>query len=674
MVDNNLDQGLTAFQKGDKALAVAHFSKYVTENPGSEIGWLWLGHSLDDLDKRKYCYNRVLQINPSNQEAKKSLNSLLNQQFTAPNPPSKKVAPKTIPEKEPIKTNNNKTLVYLIWGIIGFISAAFIIGFSFLIILNNKVSANNIETTPSLIALAVTPSETLTPANTKTPTSSPTITATSDFSVLAGPYIAQAEVQISQKQYAQAIQSLDQAINLNPNSDKAYFLRATSYYKLLENQRSQTEFQDYVDYGLDDIDKAISIEPAIGEYYMLRQDLLIKFVGNLDYRADRFHVNSYAAENALMAWGLGVSTTSTGVDRIYVIDLIYAGKCDEGLEKSQQLIDQTSPQDTTITGLYHIQSNAYICLGEINEAIKMVNKSMVNPLGMEWKKHLLATYLYQAGRNKEALEIINELIEASPNYGGERYYLRAAIEYELGNKEQAEEDLYIGAGNTWFHAGLYSYVLGKLALEDGRTEEGMYLLQNAEATLEVLYNPLREKILKELKTLGIPPLEITPSVFVDVTSIPTIVPRPTSSIKASTPIPGMNYPSGIENAIIFDPKTGAGKIVLKPGDYPLLVFQPSESIKFKNVKKIVFNVASFTETTSPSIQIAIYHPDGAWRIMDNLIWGENEMPNPVGVVYPTGSMVFAIRNYGAENVTIDNLTVTVFLETENGESIKLGPE
>ena len=40
MADNNLDQGITAFQKGDKALAVTHFSKYVIENPGSEIGWL----------------------------------------------------------------------------------------------------------------------------------------------------------------------------------------------------------------------------------------------------------------------------------------------------------------------------------------------------------------------------------------------------------------------------------------------------------------------------------------------------------------------------------------------------------------------------------------------------------------------------------------------------------
>src|SRR5690606_25737640 len=155
------------------------------------------------------------------------------------------------------------------------------------------------------------------------------------------------------------------------------------------NQHNFSKFQIYVDAGLLDIDKAIAIQPKIGDYYMLRQDLLIRLVGIMDYRVDRFHLNNFSAENALVAMNLGV--TKEYSERIYIIDLIYAERCEEALELSQKYINETSPQDTSITGLYHIQSTAYMCLGEINQAISMVNKSMVNPLGTDYKKNLQAT-------------------------------------------------------------------------------------------------------------------------------------------------------------------------------------------------------------------------------------------------------------------------------------------
>lgn len=677
MSENDLDHGLQALQQGNKEAAVNFLSKYVSENPKSEVGWLWLGHSLDDPEKRKYCYQRVLKLAPTNQEALSHLGKIEVREFSHHSElvekqnPQAETPEKLIKDQKPTKPKKKDS--YVMWSLIGFVGLIVLVGTPLLFAASKLQRSSPTPTQIPTRTLSPTPQNTFTPTLTRTPTTIPTITATINLSALATPLIAQAESLFSQSKYSEAIQTLNQAIIYSPNSDKAYYLRANGYYKLLKNLHNLSEYQDYVYSGLADIDQAIALEPTIGDYYALRQNLLISLVGITDYRADRSHLNNISAENALIAWNLG-STLEEYNDRNYVIDLIYAERCEEALPITQQMIKKTDPKDSSITGLYHIQSVAYICLNKVNEAITMVKKSMVNPLGTEYKKYLLASYLYQAGQNKEALEIMNGLIEVTPNYGGERYYLRAAIEYELGEKELAQDDLYTGASNTWAHIGLYSYIMGKLAIDDGRTEEGIRLLQEAEATLEVWYNPLRKKLIAELEGLGVSPLQITPSIMAGVTSIPTVIPQPTSSLKISTPIPGLNYPSGIENAIVFNPQIGAGKIVLKSNDYPLLLLQPIEAVNFKYVRKIIFNVASFTETEPPSIQIYMYDPyQGGWRMISP-IWGENEAPSPEDLVYPTGDMIFAIRNYGQETVTIDNLTVTIFLETKAGKILKIGPE
>ena len=88
------------------------------------------------------------------------------------------------------------------------------------------------------------------------------------------------------------------------------------------------------------------------------------------------------------------------------------------------------------------------------------------------------------------MQILDTLIEQKPGYSGWRYYLRALIDYEIGDIDKTEQDLATGAGNTWGHLGLYAYVQGKLALDRGDNKEGILLLQEAEASLDVNFNPL----------------------------------------------------------------------------------------------------------------------------------------------------------------------------------------
>jgi len=687
---NYLELGLQAAQRGDKAKAISYLSKYVLENPKSEDGWLWLGDCLTDIEKRSYCYNRVIELNPEHREAQHKLAQLAQ-------PVSKAYGLDGLGKVEtPSPRHNNKTkkqprnetrskVKFALLGIVGFIGALIIIGIPLIYLLLKLWPASSLPATIPAVSRSSTPQQTNTVTPTHTPTLTPTLAATSDMSGMVDSLLAQAESLNTQGNYAEAVQTLNQAITYAPNSDKAYYLRASSYYHLLEHQRVLSEYQDYVLAGLKDVDSAIAIQPGIGDYYSLREELLVSLLSIMDYRADRIHLNDYAIENDIAAIALG-ATLQEYPDRTYASDLIFAERCDQAVQLLQGLIDTTDPKDSSIGGLYHLQSRAYICLGNIDKAVSLVKKSMFNNLNMEIKNELLATYLFQDGQEEQALKLMDDLLKANPYYGGERYYLRAAINYKLGNREQAENDVETGAGNTWFHAGLYSYVLGKMALDDGDTEEGIQLLQNAEATLDVLYTPLRKQILIDLKELGAVPLVVTPSVMEDATSIPTIVPGPTarpleititptapSQRSEATPIPGLNYPPDVDNAVLVDPKTGTGSIILRANDFIMFRFQPSEPYEVKTVKNVIINLPPFdAETDNPTLQISMYDYKGGWKFLDPA-WGDNPVYAPQDVVYPTGDMIIAVRNYGSSPVATGSLTVTIIFESKDGKIIQIGP-
>jgi hypothetical protein len=62
-------QGIAALKAGDKARARALLAAAVKENARDEYAWLGLSVALEDEDKKRYCLEQVLSINPSNQAA-----------------------------------------------------------------------------------------------------------------------------------------------------------------------------------------------------------------------------------------------------------------------------------------------------------------------------------------------------------------------------------------------------------------------------------------------------------------------------------------------------------------------------------------------------------------------------------------------------------------------------
>ena len=80
-------EGLSAFRSGNRKHAIAILTRLVQEHPRSERGWFLLGMCMDTADKREYCFQRVLDINPNNADAKKQIAFLSTPQPVSPTQP-----------------------------------------------------------------------------------------------------------------------------------------------------------------------------------------------------------------------------------------------------------------------------------------------------------------------------------------------------------------------------------------------------------------------------------------------------------------------------------------------------------------------------------------------------------------------------------------------------------
>ena len=76
MTDGDLLQaGISAAKAGDKKRAASLFMQVVREDPASEDGWFCLGLVCQSPERRNYCFQRVLALNPSNVKARQLLDT-----------------------------------------------------------------------------------------------------------------------------------------------------------------------------------------------------------------------------------------------------------------------------------------------------------------------------------------------------------------------------------------------------------------------------------------------------------------------------------------------------------------------------------------------------------------------------------------------------------------------
>jgi len=83
METNKLNQAIQYIKSGNKQSALPLLKEVVQSEPKNELAWLWLYACLDSYEQKKYCLQKAIEINPNNQNSRKTLEKLLEQQ----NPP-----------------------------------------------------------------------------------------------------------------------------------------------------------------------------------------------------------------------------------------------------------------------------------------------------------------------------------------------------------------------------------------------------------------------------------------------------------------------------------------------------------------------------------------------------------------------------------------------------------
>ena len=77
-----LQDAINVIQAGDLARGKALLAKVLQQDPNNEAAWIWMSGTVDDIDQRRYCLEKALEINPANAAAQ---TGLLRLGFQPPN-------------------------------------------------------------------------------------------------------------------------------------------------------------------------------------------------------------------------------------------------------------------------------------------------------------------------------------------------------------------------------------------------------------------------------------------------------------------------------------------------------------------------------------------------------------------------------------------------------------
>ncbi len=83
-----LQEAIAAIKAGDKKTGRAYLAEILQADPENEIGWLWLAGIVESDERRRQCLERVLEINPDNQAARRGLATLPPKPAAPSEPPA----------------------------------------------------------------------------------------------------------------------------------------------------------------------------------------------------------------------------------------------------------------------------------------------------------------------------------------------------------------------------------------------------------------------------------------------------------------------------------------------------------------------------------------------------------------------------------------------------------
>jgi tetratricopeptide (TPR) repeat protein len=709
-----IQEGIQAYKSGQKEKAVSILTEAVRQTPDSAWAWFWLGKALDEPEKKRYCYDRAMQIDPVLREKLKSPTSRIS------------VATSSTPATTTTRINNLKPgksrwKLFVIGGsclclvigcaILGVLGVLNGIGTQSVQLLQNAQSGGsqpNIikaltgRQSPTTTATPSTPTGTITHTpsppimRTRTPGRIPSSTPTSDLTKVyesLGFKVTEAKNARDDGQNDICIQKYDELLAQMPNWANGNFYRAVCKRRLAEKSHSLVEYRDLIVSGISDVDKAISIDPEIGWYYAEHSYQYYDLIEVYENSPADDALLQIALDNIQTSVRMGdYDENSQAKIPLYLIQL---GRCQEGVDEAKRQIASFPVNQTPVIDLYDYLAQGYQCLGDYTKANQTINQRL--KINKNCKPYMLQTsILIGLGQKNKALETIDRCINEYPSFGGYRYYLRSLLHWDRGEKDLARADNITGYGYTWYHGGLFAYMAGLILIDEGEQEAGLEFLKYAESSAREFEGPwLKKRIRASLASLNIPQQNPTPAATFVVTPIvfenlsKSVNPTQISTMSISEPeiptqtplsfIPPTEVPtqSGIvqsdspnpesyEEAKPVDFNTGTGSMNLEPQTRVLYHFIPSQPIPVNTAREIHFNL--FPKIVgNPTIQVSLWTKEGNWHVM-NPKWGDNLVEFPSIYISSIGDTYMMIRNYSpSKSVHFDNASLLVTAELTDGE-------
>ncbi|MCE1254522.1 MAG: hypothetical protein LWX83_13355 [Anaerolineae bacterium] len=310
-------------------------------------------------------------------------------------------------------------------------------------------------------------------------------------------------------------------IELDPDNYSVYLDRARKYYYSAMDGQSLKSRMELLSKALTDNDKATSLAPDKGVNYLIRAIILSEMATGYSFRVDKEIFKRLALENANAAIYFGTSDYPRPGRLVFEYE-IALNNCDRAKAEVDREAEIISADDVSLPSIESMYESVYACQGDYQKALEYYRLNAKKRNLEKDNVPMLALYLYQAGKVDEALDLVNKSINDQPFQTGQRYFIRAVIEYNRGQYEAALADADLAESNLWAGGMFTSYFNGLEAARQGRKEEAILYLQHAEATLPYEFDFAIARTRTELKKLQAEPLSVTPSVHISVTPLPTL--------------------------------------------------------------------------------------------------------------------------------------------------------
>jgi tetratricopeptide (TPR) repeat protein len=368
----------------------------------------------------------------------------------------------------------------------------------------------------------------------------PTLNITPGVEATISALQAQGQQYYKNGEYDKVLELDEKAIVLNPNDLDLYNYAASDFRDISDTKHSLNDYMDILNRGVAIVNRGLEIDPKSGDLYTQRAFFFGIMTNGYAYRVDHDYLNQLALEN-LQASSYLRSKHIRHPERYWVNYLTFVRRCDEALTEAERLAAVEPADDVDSPTIDSLLSNVYSCKGDYDKALKYYLIDLRKRNVQDDSCACSSVFYYLAGKSDEALEKLNKSISESPNYNGTRYFIRALIEYDRGEYDQALQDAETSEGESWAHGKNSAYIGGMNDARLGNTADAIEKLQYAEATFNGDYYFLAERAREALKKLKATPLVITPSVPITATPMPVYPTLDLNTLPTHTPKPASSY-------------------------------------------------------------------------------------------------------------------------------------